>query len=166
MILTRTVDLSIFFASELRAIIVNVDYRLAPEYKFPLPLNDCYQAVQWTLDHAQEYNIDTARIAIWGCSAGGNLAAAVALRDAEEHEKPRICHVNLVVPATSHPELYTEALKSDDSSVNKFDAGLGREAINILLGELYKEAMKTDLETNSLQTSMRETRAVIVLFRC
>lgn len=113
-----------------------MDYRLAPEHKFPLPLNDCYQAVQWTLDHAQDYNIDTSRVAIWGCSAGGNLAAAVALRDAEEHKESRICHVNLVVPATCHPDLYTEGLKAEESSASKFDAGLGRQAMGILLGEI------------------------------
>ncbi|KIE00043.1 alpha/beta hydrolase domain-containing protein, partial [Metarhizium majus ARSEF 297] len=128
-------DLAIFFASELRAIVINVDYRLAPEHKFPLPLNDCYQAVQWTLDHAQEYSIDTARIAIWGCSAGGNLAAAVALRDAEEHKEPRIRHVNLVVPATCHPQLYPMTLKADESSSNKFGAGLGTAAAAILIGK-------------------------------
>ncbi|KFG81837.1 alpha/beta hydrolase domain-containing protein [Metarhizium anisopliae] len=117
-----------------KAIVINVDYRLAPEHKFPLPLNDCYQAVQWTLDHAQEYGIDTARIAIWGCSAGGNLAAAVALRDTEEHKESRIRHVNLVVPATCHPQLYPMALKADESSSNKFGAGLGTAAAAILIG--------------------------------
>ncbi|KJK77708.1 hypothetical protein H634G_07447 [Metarhizium anisopliae BRIP 53293] len=128
-------NLAIFFTSELRAIAINVDYRLAPEHKFPLPLNDCYQAVQWTLDHAQEYGIDTSRIAIWGCSAGGNLAAAVALRDAEEHKESRIRHVNLVVPATCHPQLYPMALKADESSSNKFGAGLGTAAAAILIGK-------------------------------
>lgn len=105
-----------FFASELRAVVINVDYRLAPENKFPIPLNDCYQAVQWTIDNAATYNINPDRIGLWGCSAGGNLAAAVALRDAKEHNIPRIRHVNLIVPVTCHPDLYPEVLKASGSS--------------------------------------------------
>jgi acetyl esterase/lipase len=105
-----------FFASELRAVIINVDYRLAPEHPFPAPLDDCYEAIQWTIDHAAEYKIDKDRIGLWGCSAGGNLAAGVALRDAMEHQVSRICHANLVVPVTCHPDLYPEELKMGGSS--------------------------------------------------
>ncbi|KAL7929991.1 alpha/beta-hydrolase [Trichoderma chlorosporum] len=107
-----------FFASELYAVVINVGYRLAPEHQFPLPFNDCYHAVQWTIDNATEYKIDTNRIGLWGCSAGGNLAAAVALRDAKEHDTPRIRHVNLVVPVTCHPDVYPERLKTLGSSAH------------------------------------------------
>jgi acetyl esterase/lipase len=63
-------------ASELGMVVAAVDYRLAPEHPFPTPLHDCYEALLW-LSHCAE--IDRSRIAIGGASAGGGLAAALAL---------------------------------------------------------------------------------------
>lgn len=63
------------------------------------------------------------RIGLWGCSAGANLAAAVALRDCAENTIPRIKHVNLVVPVTCYPELYPQTLKSVVASPTKFGTG-------------------------------------------
>jgi len=58
--------------------VLSVDYRLAPEFAFPEPLNDCIVALRWAYAHASELGIDASRIAVGGDSAGGNLAAAVA----------------------------------------------------------------------------------------
>ena len=57
--------------NELNCVIVSVDYRLAPETPHPGPIEDCYAALKWAYDHAEELNIDTTRIAVGGGSAGG-----------------------------------------------------------------------------------------------
>jgi acetyl esterase len=61
------------------AIVVSVDYRLAPEHPYPAPLDDCWRALEWVTKHAAEFEGDASRLAIAGDSAGGNLAAVCAL---------------------------------------------------------------------------------------
>ncbi len=88
-------------ANNTPAVVISVDYRLAPEHKFPAPVDDCYAALEWTAANASSLGVDANRIAVGGDSAGGNLAAAVAIR-ARDENGPKIAHQLLVYPVTDH----------------------------------------------------------------
>jgi acetyl esterase len=81
------------------AVIVSVDYRLAPEHVYPAAFDDCYAATSWVAEHAAELGGDAARVAVAGDSAGGNLAAAVAIA-ARDRGGPMLAAQLLLFPVT------------------------------------------------------------------
>jgi acetyl esterase/lipase len=83
--------------ADLGCVIVSVDYRLAPETTHPGPLEDCYAGLKWTFEHAEELQIDRKRIGIGGESAGGGLAAALALY-ARDKGEVKIAFQQLIYP--------------------------------------------------------------------
>lgn len=88
-------------ARESGSAILSVAYRLAPEHGFPKGLDDCLDALCWAAENGASLGVDTDRIALAGDSAGGNLAAATALR-ARDEDGPALRHQLLIYPVTDN----------------------------------------------------------------
>lgn len=110
--------------------VTTVDYRLAPEFPYPTAPEDCYAALRWLVEEAASIGIDESRIVIGGESAGGNLAAAVALM-ARDRGGPRLALQLLEVPVTdmsaqsrTHPSLrrFGEGYGLDETVIDAFEA--------------------------------------------
>ena len=103
-------------ANAAACVVVSVDYSRAPEYKFPTPLENCYRATRFVAQNSEQFQIDAERIAVAGDSAGGNLAAGVALM-ARDQGSPAIRFQLLIYPVLNH--------NFDTASYHKFAEGFG-----------------------------------------
>ncbi len=102
---------------------VSVDYRLAPETPYPGPLEDCYTALRWTHEHADELGIDRTRIGVSGISAGGGLAAALALLARDRGEFPfafQLLDCPMLDDRQATPSLAAEGLYVWSAASNEF----------------------------------------------
>jgi acetyl esterase len=90
-------------ANRVPCIVVSVDYRLAPEHKFPAAAEDAYAAVKYIAEHAEEFDADVSRVAVGGDSAGGNLAAVTCLM-ARDRGGPSLAFQLLVYPVTDYDD--------------------------------------------------------------
>ena len=102
-------------ADDLGILVVSVDYRLAPEHPYPAGLDDCMTALRWLHDSAEELGVDPDRVAVGGASAGGGLAAAVALR-ARDEGGPPLCFQLLNYPMLDDRTV----LRTDHSGTGAF----------------------------------------------
>lgn len=117
-------------AMRLNAVLVSIDYRLAPEHVYPAALDDAYFALEYLVEHSQKLGIDASNIAVFGASAGGNLAAALALRSRDSSGPPLTALV-LEVPATdlSGEQHWQSFVDADDNyilKVSELDATFSR----------------------------------------
>lgn len=113
--------------------VFSVDYRLAPENPHPTPTEDCYAGLTWVYEHAAEFGVDRSRIATMGESAGGNLAAALALMARDRGLSPPLAKQILIYPmlddrtTTPIPALEPLALWSNDDNITAWTALLGND---------------------------------------
>lgn len=125
------IEVPLAWAIEHGAVVVSAAYRLAPEFPHPVPVEDCYATLTWIAEHADEIGIDAQRIVVAGASAGGGLAAAVALM-ARHRGGPRILGELLMGPmlddrneTPSSFELIDESIWDRSSNLTGWDALLG-----------------------------------------
>ena len=95
-------------SNKIGAIVISVDYRLAPENPFPAALNDAYAALLWVSQKAATLNADPSKIVVAGDSAGGNLAAAVSMM-ARDKKGPFIAAQVLIYPVTNIASMATQS---------------------------------------------------------
>ncbi|PLB55709.1 hypothetical protein P170DRAFT_433219 [Aspergillus steynii IBT 23096] len=113
--------------------VFSVDYRLAPENPHPTPSEDCYAGLTWVYEHAAEFGVDRSRIATMGESAGGNLAAALALMARDRGLSPPLAKQILIYPmlddrtTTPIPPLEPLALWNNDDNITAWTALLGND---------------------------------------
>ncbi|TRV74373.1 alpha/beta hydrolase [Streptomyces sp. 130] len=114
------------------AVLVTVDYRLAPEHPDPYPVEDCYAGLLWTAEHARDLGMDPDRLIIAGQSAGGGLAAGVTLL-ARDRRGPRLMGQVLIYPMLDDRDHTVSAAQFD--AVGVWDRGSNRMGWTALLGE-------------------------------
>jgi acetyl esterase/lipase len=119
------------------AVVVSVDYRLAPEHPHPAPVEDCYAGLVWMGDHLEELGIDPDRLAIRGASAGGGLVASTVLL-ARDRRGPALAYQMLLIPMLDDRPESPSAKEIVDLGV--FDTGAAMEGWTALLGDAVSGA--------------------------
>ena len=166
--------------TELDCAVFNVEYRLCPEHHYPQPFNDCFDAAKWVYEHGKEYSGDPERIAVAGDSAGGNLAAAVSLRDREEKTNMVKMQV-LLYPAVNiagrktefyhgmKPEKYHCSKKHEKVIKTMFSmmsSMMGGQAGSNMLEEIYLQGHleKEHIYASPLLDDMHDLPPTLLLF--
>jgi acetyl esterase len=122
-------DRCAYYARDAQCAVVSIDYRLAPEHPFPAAFHDCVDALWWMHDEAISLGIDNQRLSVGGNSAGGAIAASVALASRTD-EAPSLVHQLLVNPVLD--------CRSQTASMHRFTTTPGwNRAQNLLMWELY-----------------------------
>ena len=133
------------------SVIISVNYQKSPEHKFPIPHDDCFTGLKWVFAHANDLGIDETKIGIGGDSAGGNLAAGVALRNRDEKLFP-IAYQLLIYPCVG--------LNFDTDSYNNNAVGYGLTKRTMSwLWSLYLDRKSTRLNSSHIPLSRMPSSA-------
>jgi len=133
-------------------IVVSVDYRMAPEHPFPIPFNDCYDVLKKVISNPSHYSINPKEIIVGGGSAGGNIAAAIALRARDEGLGGIIGQV-LNIPVTCHPKLFPVEKYEYNSYVQNKDAPVVDEKKLLRLWDQYLPHIEPNIYASPLLSS-------------
>lgn len=139
-------------AEKAGAVVVSVDYRLAPEHAFPAGLTDCFETVQWVYKHAEEIQADPHKIAVSGDSAGGNLATVCALMDRDKGTN-MIKYQALIYPTVNMADVEIEDFKW---SLDQYDIRNHQEFIVPSvqgLGQMSEMILNMYLQNNAEPTN-------------
>nr|WP_175476081.1 alpha/beta hydrolase [Evansella caseinilytica] len=109
-------------ANNAECVVVNVDYALAPENKFPTAVYECYDVAKWIYHHATGLGIDQQRIAIGGHSAGGNLAIGVCMIAKDRKEFPICCQIVDYAPLDLMTDVKEKTTAKVSESVKEYNA--------------------------------------------
>lgn len=118
-------------------IVVSVNYRLAPEHPYPVPLNDCFEGLKFITANAEQFNMDAKRIAVGGSSAGGLLATSCAMM-ARNIGKPDIIHQSLAYPML-------DCRNETESSKQILNIGVWDREMNVFAWEAYLRDVKGEI---------------------
>ena len=136
-------------AMQTGAVVVSVEYRLAPEHPFPAGVHDCYRALRFLADEAGELGVDPARLALMGTSAGGGLAAATALL-ARDLGGPALCFQMLHIPELDD--------RLETASMRAFvDSPLWNRPLAVLSWKAYLGAAADDGDVSPYAAPSRAT---------
>ncbi|KAH8594259.1 Alpha/Beta hydrolase protein [Bisporella sp. PMI_857] len=106
-----------YMAEHLPCIVVSIDYRLGPKYKFPTMLDDFEIGFNWAYDNAEKLNGNRCKVFAWGCSAGGTLSCGLAKRFVEKGLKDKLAGIMNLAGGTMHPDNIPDHLKDQYKAV-------------------------------------------------
>ena len=148
---------SVEFARELGAVVVAVRYRRAPEAAYPAPLDDCETALRWLVGAADDLGVDPERIALHGVSAGGALAAGLAIRVRGDQDV-RIRFQFLCVPMTDDRQQSASMLRFDDTPI--WTRTVGEVSWRHYLGGLVPGSSDVPIEAAPGRASVEDLRGL------
>lgn len=128
---------NIRFVKEVPAVVVSVEYRLAPEHPYPAPGDDCYGALVWFYEHAGELGVNPEKIAVAGASGGGGLAMYTALKARDRNYPPIACIL------TNSP-MISRNMETDSAKQTYDPRTLNRDGVEHLWGFYLNHAEDTD----------------------
>ncbi|XP_066493824.1 arylacetamide deacetylase-like 4 [Tiliqua scincoides] len=133
-----------YFARESKSVVVSVDYRLAPEHKYPVPLNDCLAATTHFLEAAEDHGVDSGQVIVAGSSSGGNLAAAVCQALAGRSGLPKVRAQILIHPVLQAIDLNLPSYQQNRAVPFAFREQAASSVLQYLKGEssLLKEVLE------------------------